>query len=235
MHPASPALTPERPVVTLARYYDPSTGQFLTIDPMVAVTGQPYSYAGDSPVNNADPTGLFCWPPWSSSCNVPIADQFVSSDLGQFLNGWANGATFGGASAIDNLTPKGAANVAADQCTRLYQGAEWAGRLTTVALTLGSLAAASGGLDVVPGAASKIASLTSRYGEGIEDQVLANGTRYVDTANSGNINVFMPRPDGSGFIRVTLDPTGQRIISAGLNTEGKVTNGIANGRFVPLP
>jgi hypothetical protein len=32
MHPASPALTPERPVVTLARYYDPSTGQFLTCE-----------------------------------------------------------------------------------------------------------------------------------------------------------------------------------------------------------
>ncbi|MGE3821412.1 MAG: hypothetical protein AB7I30_18540 [Isosphaeraceae bacterium] len=88
---------------------------------------------------------------------------------------------------------------------------------------------------MVEGAGPKIASLTSRYGEGIESEVLKSGARYVDTANGGNVNVFMPRPDGSGFIRVTLDPSGERIISAGLNTAGNVTNGIANGRFVPVP
>jgi hypothetical protein len=95
--------------------------------------------------------------------------------------------------------------------------------------------AAETALPVVEGAVPKIASLASRYGEGIENRVLTNGTRYVDTANGGNINAFMPRPDGPGFIRVTLDPTGQRVISAGLNTAGNVTNGIANGRFVPVP
>jgi len=39
------------------RYYDPTTGDFLTVDPMVAETQQPYYYAGDDPVNNSDPTG----------------------------------------------------------------------------------------------------------------------------------------------------------------------------------
>lgn len=93
--------------------------------------------------------------------------------------------------------------------------------------------AANSALPVVEGAAPKIASLTSRYGKGIENTVLQNGTRYVDTANGGNINVFMPRPDASGFIRITLDPSGERIISAGLNTVRNVDNGIASGRFVP--
>jgi RHS repeat-associated protein len=41
-----------------ARYYDPTTGQFLTRDPLGAVTGQPYSYANDNPTNAKDPTGL---------------------------------------------------------------------------------------------------------------------------------------------------------------------------------
>jgi RHS repeat-associated protein len=41
-----------------ARYYDPGTGQFLTRDPAVAVTGAPYGYVGDSPLNGADPSGL---------------------------------------------------------------------------------------------------------------------------------------------------------------------------------
>jgi RHS repeat-associated protein len=40
------------------RYYDPTTGQFLNVDPMVKQTGQPFSYSGDDPVNAKDPTGL---------------------------------------------------------------------------------------------------------------------------------------------------------------------------------
>jgi hypothetical protein len=31
---------------------------FLNIDPLVSVTGEPYAYAGDDPVNESDPTGL---------------------------------------------------------------------------------------------------------------------------------------------------------------------------------
>jgi RHS repeat-associated protein len=41
-----------------ARYYDPNTQQFLTVDPMADQTGQPYGYAGDNPVNAVDPAGL---------------------------------------------------------------------------------------------------------------------------------------------------------------------------------
>ena len=40
------------------RYYDPATGQFLSMDPLVTITGAPYFYAGDNPVNGSDPTGL---------------------------------------------------------------------------------------------------------------------------------------------------------------------------------
>jgi hypothetical protein len=41
------------------RYYDPATGQFISVDPDVAVTDQPYAYAGDDPVDDADVLGLF--------------------------------------------------------------------------------------------------------------------------------------------------------------------------------
>ncbi len=43
-----------------ARYYDPSTSQFLTRDPLVSMTGQPYAYTGNNPLNATDPSGQLC-------------------------------------------------------------------------------------------------------------------------------------------------------------------------------
>jgi RHS repeat-associated protein len=36
-----------------ARYYEPSTGQFISRDPIVSQTRQPYSYAADSPTTSS--------------------------------------------------------------------------------------------------------------------------------------------------------------------------------------
>jgi RHS repeat-associated protein len=40
------------------RYYDPTTDQFLSIDPKVATTNQPYVFTNDNPLNSTDPLGL---------------------------------------------------------------------------------------------------------------------------------------------------------------------------------
>lgn len=40
------------------RYYDPASGEFLNRDPLVGVTGQPYSYATDNPLNGVDRSGM---------------------------------------------------------------------------------------------------------------------------------------------------------------------------------
>jgi RHS repeat-associated protein len=39
------------------RYYDPTTDQFLSIDPDVATTDQPYVFTNDDPLNAEDPLG----------------------------------------------------------------------------------------------------------------------------------------------------------------------------------
>jgi RHS repeat-associated protein len=46
-----------------SRWYDPSTGQFVSQDPIVNQTLQPYAYAGDNPANSGDPSGLCNSPP----------------------------------------------------------------------------------------------------------------------------------------------------------------------------
>ncbi len=40
------------------RVYDPATAQFLSVDPAVSITREPYVYGGDNPVNRRDPDGL---------------------------------------------------------------------------------------------------------------------------------------------------------------------------------
>lgn len=42
-----------------ARYYDPATGQFVTRDPITAITRDPYRYGSGNPINSIDPTGLY--------------------------------------------------------------------------------------------------------------------------------------------------------------------------------
>ncbi len=50
-----------------ARWYAPTTGTFMSVDPTVATTDRPYTYAGDDPVNQTDPSGectggnITCW------------------------------------------------------------------------------------------------------------------------------------------------------------------------------
>src|SRR5690349_2733677 len=51
-----------------ARFYDPATGQFLSRDPLVALTASAYGYVGGNPLNGTDPTGLLCVTFLDSNC-----------------------------------------------------------------------------------------------------------------------------------------------------------------------
>jgi hypothetical protein len=43
------------------RYYDPASYQFISVDPKVGMTLQPYTFVGGDPLNESDPLGLYRW------------------------------------------------------------------------------------------------------------------------------------------------------------------------------
>jgi RHS repeat-associated protein len=86
-------------------------------------------------------------------------------------------------------------------------------------------------LPVMPTAIDKLQKIgLSVYEAG---KIVASPTaqRLIDTANGGNINVI--QQVGDKLVRITLDPSGQRIISAGYIQGRNVANSIASGRFIP--
>jgi len=53
-----------------ARYYDPATGQFISRDPLVALTGSAYGYVGGNPLNGTDPLGLCTLGLFGRHCDI---------------------------------------------------------------------------------------------------------------------------------------------------------------------
>jgi RHS repeat-associated protein len=49
---------PDGLIYLINRYYDPATGQFISVDPEVSRTLEPYAYTLGDPVTQTDPTGL---------------------------------------------------------------------------------------------------------------------------------------------------------------------------------
>ncbi len=84
-----------------ARYYDPTTGQFLTVDPLVASTGERHGYAASQPTNFVDPSGLFRIP--GTNICVDIADPNCRSIKEQHPAG-AQQVADGAAGFLDTVT-----------------------------------------------------------------------------------------------------------------------------------
>jgi RHS repeat-associated protein len=98
------------------RVYDPTTAQFLSVDPLEAITGAPYNYAGDNSVNYSDPTGLIFGIPGTPSWE----------EVGEGVAGWGDTITFGVTKKIREAI--GDENV--DTCSGAYQGGGDAGLAT---------------------------------------------------------------------------------------------------------
>jgi RHS repeat-associated protein len=88
-----------------ARDYDPVSGQFLSVDPAVDSTRQPYAYTGNAPVQRTDPSGLDFVQDLYDGALGAAAAAAAGSDcfLGQaaaFAAGAADSLTMGASSFI---------------------------------------------------------------------------------------------------------------------------------------
>jgi RHS repeat-associated protein len=74
-----------------ARTYDPSTAQFLSVDPLERLTQAPYTYGADNPLRFRDPTGLLSFGEIVSGAEE-VAEKgvrFVEHHYGQIAEGAA--------------------------------------------------------------------------------------------------------------------------------------------------
>jgi RHS repeat-associated protein len=101
-----------------ARAYEPATAQFISRDPLTAVSGQPYAYAGDNPLTYDDPTGL-------------SFGSFLE-EVGEGIAGWGDTITFGATKWVREEL--GINNVL--ECSGAYEAGGIAG-LATAALIPG--------------------------------------------------------------------------------------------------
>ena len=116
------------------RSYDATTGQFLSVDPDVAETGEPYSFVSGDPVNGIDPSGL---------CND---DQGV-----HVYNGPCTGAQLAG---IEQAATQARAAGVATPCSNILSCAfqadatvtehHWRGIATGIGIVAGAAALVTG-------------------------------------------------------------------------------------------
>jgi RHS repeat-associated protein len=88
-------------VYLVNRYYDPGTGQFITRDPLLALTGSPYGYALGDPLDITDPLGLFGCPAWVCG-TINSAATALSNAGSQLLDAAGNAISAAGNYVYDN-------------------------------------------------------------------------------------------------------------------------------------
>jgi hypothetical protein len=133
-----------------ARYYDPVTTQWLSVDPLVSQTNASYNYANNDPLNASDPSGLgvhipgtdFCIKsgPDDDSCHTAI-DKF-KKDHPKTAQRIANGAggVLDGITAGHERTITGGLGIGdrVNRCSGEYLGGQIAGAATLGAILDGA-------------------------------------------------------------------------------------------------
>lgn len=113
-----------------ARYYDPQTAEFVTVDPQVAKTGTPNAYTDDDPLNLTDRTGQL----FGLDDLIGAGIGFIAGGAGSLIHGaltghvdWTDvgigavsGAVFGGLVTTCGFCAGFAASATSDFLTQLH-------------------------------------------------------------------------------------------------------------------
>ena len=90
-------------------------------------------------------------------------------------------------------------------------------------------------IEITKAAEKKLETIAKKFGTTTDDmlsEALASNSTFRDT-DTGNLNIWISRPDNSsGLIRVILNPSGERVISGGLNHGKDVGNVLKKERFI---
>jgi RHS repeat-associated protein len=178
-----------------ARYYDPSTAQFLSVDPLVDSTGSPYGYTDGNPLQFVDPLGLDMW-----------------DDIGNWAAGFGDTVTFGGTRWVREQM---GTNDVVDTCSVFYQ---WGGYGGTAAQV--GLAVATGGASVaydVVGAGVSGYDAYSAFGRGdyaAAALAAAGAVPFVPRASRGALDAAAN----------TADDVGGMIYRTGSRTDNALTD-----------
>jgi RHS repeat-associated protein len=96
-----------------ARYYDPVTAQFISLDPLLqpdspqSLNG--YTYANNNPITFSDPTGLICSPDWTDCTGDGPATSQPANGPGSGGGSSTSGGSSSGGSASTNTDRAGGA------------------------------------------------------------------------------------------------------------------------------
>jgi hypothetical protein len=93
------------------RWYDPSVGEFVSVDPLAAVTNQAYEYANGDPTIYVDPLGLSWWNPttWTKGDWIVVGGVVLgvaavaTGGLALAAGATAEGVLFGSTSVVAGL------------------------------------------------------------------------------------------------------------------------------------
>lgn len=233
-----------------AREYDCRIGRWTSLDPIsFGDGGNRYAYAGADPINFIDPTGLYRA---NHGWLTGVDDWLTGSGAGNAVAGFGDKVSFG---ITDSVRDALDLNDVIDKCSAAYRAGAFVGELWRDAIighgALKALKFARGwkGIKRVRLSWKPRFEVADRVAGQLADprlghlagkisprrlQALAsnpNALRFLDTA-TGHTNVVQ-LVEGR-LMRITI-ANGKRIISVGPMKRRGLFNGIANGRFDPLP
>jgi RHS repeat-associated protein len=178
-----------------ARDYDPHTAQFLSVDPYVDQTHQPYAYVGNSPLLSTDPTGLFAGESFIDTLVTSgpadwlagVLTTGVTGDVATTFEGIGDGVTGGLTGDIRNVLSPGS------NCFVNHNGFYFGGTITGALFVIIATAGAGGEVGLADAGdlaenASDIASTVrgDSAGDGYAADIIDGGREDGQTVFAGH-------------------------------------------------